>query len=287
MQDPDQSYKIATFYKFVALPDVTSLREILHELCTGLGLTGTILLASEGINATLSGPPDALDDVITHLREDPRYAAIPDIEVRFSYSPKPPFRRMKVKLREEIVTLGIDAIDPVNMAGTYVSADQWNTLISRDDVVTIDTRNDYEVSIGTFTGALNPHTTSFSDLPKWIDEHPEITPDTPVAMFCTGGIRCEKSTAYLRQMGFNEVYHLKGGILDYLQTVDQENSLWQGECFVFDERVSLRHGLEPGDYTLCSQCGAPVAASTPPLPLSGDTNGQPVCERCSQQSVLT
>ncbi|MEM8749862.1 MAG: rhodanese-related sulfurtransferase [Pseudomonadota bacterium] len=243
-------------YKFVALPDFAALQPKLAEVCAQNDVSGTILLASEGINGTISGPESGMRAVLTWLKAQKPFE---DLQVKESWADEPPFYRMKVRLKKEIVTLGVGDIDPASNAGTYVRPKDWNALIQRDDVIVVDTRNDYEVAIGTFEGATNPKTNSFRELPNWVDEKLKADPKTPIAMFCTGGIRCEKSTAFLRSKGYENVFHLEGGILKYLEEVPEEESLWQGECFVFDQRVSVGHGLEPGDYHLCHACRMPIS----------------------------
>lgn len=245
----------AAFYKFVELPDYRSLREPLLADCEGRGVKGTILLAEEGINGTIAGEPDAVRNVLAYLRRDARLA---DLEHKESAASAMPFYRMKVRLKREIVTLGVPGVNPSRMAGAYVRAEDWNQLLDDPDVVFIDVRNEYEVALGTFKGALNPRTRSFSELPQWIAEQAVLKDRPKVAMFCTGGIRCEKSTALLRASGFEHVYHLQGGILKYLEVVPEPASRWQGECFVFDERVAVGHGLAPGRYELCRSCREPI-----------------------------
>jgi len=255
-------FLIAALYKFVRLPDYEALREPLLTFCQASQVKGTLLLAQEGINGTIAGPEAGIRAVIEYLRRDPRLHAL---SYKESWAEKPPFYRMKVKLKREIVTMGQPNVHAASMAGTYVKPDEWNRLVDDPEVVVVDVRNDYEVSIGTFAGAVNPHTTSFSEFPHWVQSQMAggglLAKKTKVAMFCTGGIRCEKSTAYLRSRGFDEVYHLEGGILKYLETVPAEDSRWQGECFVFDERVAVRHGLEPGSYDLCRACRQPLDAA--------------------------
>jgi UPF0176 protein len=249
----------AAFYKFVDLPDFTALKAPLLACCEENEVKGIILLASEGINSTIAGPAAGVRAVLAYLRRDPRLA---NLQHKEAWSTKLPFYRMKVRLKREIVTLGVPGISPTLMAGTYVKPQDWNALISDPEVVVIDTRNDYEVGIGTFAGAVNPAIKSFAKLPDWVQQAPALNPASgkkpKVAMFCTGGIRCEKSTAYLRAQGFDEVYHLEGGILKYLETVPEAQSLWQGQCFVFDERVSVGHGLKPGPHGLCRACRQPL-----------------------------
>ncbi len=253
----------AALYKFVELPDFADLRAPLLACCEANGVKGTLLLASEGINGTIAGAPDGVRAVLAFLRADPRLATL---EHKEAHAARMPFYRMKVRLKREIVTLGVPDVHPALMAGRYVKPEDWNQLIDEPDVVLVDTRNDYEVGIGSFKGAINPATHSFSELPAWVDREmaeggqlaAKDGKKPRVAMFCTGGIRCEKSTAFLRARGFDEVYHLQGGILKYLETVPQAKSYWQGECFVFDERVSVGHGLEPGKFTFCRSCRDPL-----------------------------
>ena len=254
----------AALYKFASLPDFADWREPLFDFCQAREIKGTLLLAAEGINGTVAGPEASVRALLAHLRSDPRLA---HLEHKESWSAKEPFYRLKVKLKKEIVTLGVDGIDPSRMAGQYVKPEDWNQLIQDPAVVLIDTRNDYEVQVGTFEGAINPATSSFSQLPDWVAQQmqpggclaPQDGKAPRVAMFCTGGIRCEKSTAFMRTQGFDEVYHLQGGILKYLETVKPEQSTWQGECFVFDERVSVGHDLQPGHFELCRSCRHPLS----------------------------
>jgi UPF0176 protein len=251
----------AAFYQFVALPDFEARKAPLLALCEQRHVKGLILLASEGINSTLAGAPDDVHAVLAYLRSDPLLAGLQHKE---SWSAKPPFHRMKVRLKKEIVTMRVPGISPTLKAGTYVKAADWNALIADPDVVVVDTRNDYEVEIGSFARAVNPNLKTFAELPAWLDQYAPLASTNregkkpKVAMFCTGGIRCEKSTAYLRAQGFDDVFHLEGGILKYLETVPPEQSLWQGECFVFDERVSVGHGLVPGPHALCRACRQPL-----------------------------
>ncbi|WP_341904368.1 rhodanese-related sulfurtransferase [Polaromonas sp. YR568] len=262
----------AALYQFVELPDFADLRAPLLACCEAKGVKGTLLLAAEGINGTIAGPETGVRAVLAYLRSDARLA---QLEHKEAWAQEMPFYRMKVRLKREIVTMGVPEVHPALMAGEYVKPQDWNQLISEPDVVLVDTRNDYEVSIGTFEGAINPATTSFSELPGWVEREmakggklaPANGKKPRVAMFCTGGIRCEKSTALLRSKGFEEVYHLQGGILKYLETVPPAQSLWEGECFVFDERVSVGHGLQPGDFTLCRSCRHPLSAQDRQSPL--------------------
>jgi UPF0176 protein len=246
---------VAALYQFTRFPDPASLRVPLVAVCKEAGARGTLLLAPEGINGTIAGSRAGIDLVLQHIRGLPGCA---DFEHKESFAPENPFLRMKVRLKKEIVTLGAGDLDPVNNAGIHVEPADWNALISDPHTILIDTRNDYEVEIGTFRGATNPETTSFGEFPDWVDNFKDLRGKPKIAMFCTGGIRCEKSTALLKAKGFEEVYHLKGGILKYLEEVPEEDSLWEGECFVFDQRVSVGHGLVPGSYGMCHACRRPV-----------------------------
>ncbi|WP_066378560.1 MULTISPECIES: rhodanese-related sulfurtransferase [unclassified Anabaena] len=246
---------VATFYKFVSLPDCVEMQAPLLSYCSAQGIKGTILLAKEGINGTIAGSRQTIDAVLAYLRSDPRFT---DLEHKESTAEQPPFERMKVRLKKEIVTLGLPEVDPNEQVGKYVTPEEWNDLISDPEVIVIDTRNDYEVHIGTFKGAQNPQTNSFRDFPEYVRQNLDPNKHQKVAMFCTGGIRCEKASSYMISQGFAEVYHLKGGILKYLEAVPAEQSLWEGECFVFDERVTVSHGLEVGNHELCFCCGHPL-----------------------------
>lgn len=247
---------VVTFYKFVKLTDFETLQTPLLLFCQQNAIKGTILLAKEGINATIAGNRPNLEAVIAYLRSDPR---LRDLEIKESFSDDPPFKRMKVRLKEEIVTLGIPEVDPSEKVGIYVNHQDWNQLICDPEVLVIDTRNNYEVEIGTFQRAINPKTRSFREFPDYVQQNLNPKQHKKVAMFCTGGIRCEKATSYLLSQGFEDVYHLKGGILKYLEEVNPEDSLWQGECFVFDERVAIQHQLEMGNYEMCLGCGHPIS----------------------------
>ena len=252
--------RVAALYQFTRFDDPAAIRGPLLELCVAQGVKGTLLLAREGINGTIAGSDTAIDAVLTHIRVLPGCA---DIDVKFSHAATMPFHRMKVRLKREIVMMGQPDIDPLAGVGHYVAPVEWNDLIADPDTVLIDTRNDYEVAIGTFRGAIDPQTRSFSEFPDWFRaKRAEIEAEgrTPkIAMFCTGGIRCEKSTAFALSEGVEEVFHLKGGILAYLEQVPQDASLWDGECFVFDERVAVKHGLEVGEHVLCRACRMPVS----------------------------
>jgi UPF0176 protein len=254
-RDPAHRTLVAAFYLFADLPDYAAMRGPLQQRCEDLGLLGTLLLAREGINGTVAGAERSVRRLIERLREDPRLGAL---EAKYSWASEAPFYRMKVRLKQEIVSLGVPGVDPNEMVGEYVAPDMWNELISRQDVRLIDTRNDYEVHLGTFHGAEDPGTRSFREFPRWVEEHLDPERDEHVAMFCTGGIRCEKSTAYLKSLGFRNVYHLEGGILNYLERVEPEDSLWEGDCFVFDNRVTVDHELREGDVEVCPACRMPV-----------------------------
>ena len=247
---------VAALYHFTRISDPDALRAPLLALCRERGVKGALLLAGEGVNGTIAGPRDGIDAVLAHLRAWPGCAGLEHKEARAETMP---FGRMKVKLKREIVTMGQPDVDPLARVGSYVAPADWNALIAEPDVVLIDTRNDYEVAIGTFAGALDPQIRSFRDFPAWWQAHKDAWRGNRVAMFCTGGIRCEKSTNYLLGQGVNEVFHLKGGILKYLEEVPVAQSTWQGECYVFDGRVSVGHGLVPGDYDSCHACRRPVS----------------------------
>jgi UPF0176 protein len=239
----------------VTLENYQALRQPIHDVMEKNHVRGTLLLANEGINGTIAGSRHAIDTVITWLKSDPRLA---ELECKESITSVMPFNRTKVKLKKEIVTMGIEGIDPKQVVGTYVNAQDWNSLIDDPEVLVIDTRNDYEFQVGTFKNAINPNTQSFREFPQYVKENLDSDKHKKVAMFCTGGIRCEKSTAFLKQQGFDEVYHLKGGILKYLEEMPIESTLWEGECFVFDERVTVNHHLEKGSYDQCNACRLPI-----------------------------
>lgn len=246
---------VAALYKFVTLEDFHELREPLLDACIASGARGTILLAHEGINGTIAGTREAIDQVLAYLRSDPRLA---NLEHKESFDDHLPFYRMKVKLKREIVTMGVEGIDPNSRVGTYVAPGDWNDLVNDPEVLLIDTRNDYEYGIGTFRGAIDPHTQSFRDFPAYVRSHLDPEKHKKVAMFCTGGIRCEKASAFMLEEGFAEVYHLQGGILKYLEEVSPQESTWEGECFVFDNRVAVDHKLQKGRYDQCYGCRHPI-----------------------------
>ena len=246
---------VAAFYHFVPLDNLTVFQADLLTLCQNENIKGTILLANEGINGTIAGHRDSVEKVLAWLRSDPRLCHLQHKE---SWASEHPFLRMKVRLKKEIVTLGMADINPNQEVGTYVDPEQWNELIDDPDVLLVDARNDYEVAIGTFKNAINPGTESFRDFPGFVKNNLDPSKHKKIAMFCTGGIRCEKATSYLLKQGYEAVYHLQGGILKYLENTPEEESRWQGECFVFDDRVSVDHQLQPGQYDLCHGCRHPI-----------------------------
>jgi UPF0176 protein len=267
-QTSQSNYLTVAFYKFVELADFADLKTPLLAFCESNEVKGTILLANEGINSTIAGPEASVRAVLAYLKNDVIFKnRLANLVHKESWSTKPPFYRMKVKLKKEIVTMGVPTANPNETVGQYVKPEDWNALIADPEVVLIDARNTYEVNIGTFKGAIDPQTKSFSELPDWLLQHPKLQPKETgkgdkkpkVAMFCTGGIRCEKSTAFLKANGFDEVFHLEGGILKYLETVPEADSQWQGECFVFDERVTVGQGLKVGEYGLCRACREPIS----------------------------
>jgi UPF0176 protein len=269
------SYVVAAFYKFVDLPDRQAWQQRLLDLCQAQALKGTILLATEGINGTVSGSRSGIDTLLADLRSDRRFA---DLDVKESYTNIDPFDRLKIKLRNEIITIGQPEADPAVQVGTYVDPADWNQLIQDPNVLVIDTRNELEVSIGTFPGAQNPQTSTFREFPGYVKQSLDPQQHKQVAMFCTGGIRCEKASAYLLAQGFEQVYHLKGGILNYLETVPPEESLWSGECFVFDHRVAVTQGVQAGSYTACLSCGWPIGAADREASRQHPDGG--ACPRC-------
>lgn len=256
---PDKGVIVAAFYKFIHLSDPVAVQRDLQKACESAGILGTILIAHEGINGTVCASREGICALMAHFADSPYFS---DIQPKYSFAKEPAFYRMKVRLKREIVTMGQPDIDPENSVGTYVSPQDWNALISASDTLVIDTRNRYEVAIGTFENAVDPETASFRDFPAWIENYmadlPEEKRPKNIAMFCTGGIRCEKATSYLRARGYENVFHLEGGILKYLETMPAEDSAWRGECFVFDQRVSVKHGLAPGAYDQCHACRTPL-----------------------------
>lgn len=256
---PHPPFQVASFYKFVPLPHYQDWQQPLFQHCQTLTIKGTILLASEGINGTIAGTPTALQAVMSYLHT---WGELHDLQARFAPAPHIPFQRLKVKLKREIVTLGQPQVNPLKQVGHYVPPEQWNELLADPEVTVIDTRNGFEVAVGTFRGAINPQTRSFREFPAYVQGNLNPQTHRKVALFCTGGIRCEKATSLMLDLGFEQVYHLQGGILNYLDTVPPEQSLWDGECFVFDDRVTVQDGLEPGHYHLCDQCGYPLPDPT-------------------------
>lgn len=251
-----QNVVIAALYQFAKLPDYKEMRQKLFDLCAPLGIKGTLLVAEEGINGTVCGSREGIDTLKAFLDSDGRFN---NLEYKESFSDKQRFYRLKVRLKKEIVTLGVEGVSPTKKVGQYVEPEDWNKLISDPEVVVIDTRNDYEYNIGTFKGAINPNTDTFREFPAFAKQFLNPEKHKHVAMFCTGGIRCEKSTAYMLEEGFENVYHLKGGILKYIELIPEDESLWEGECFVFDQRVAVAHGLKQGTYTSCHACRIPLS----------------------------
>ena len=251
-------FKIAALYKFFSISKPELLQNKIRDRFKQLKIKGTILVGHEGINGTISGVDLAIDAAIDFLK---KINGCSKLDVKYSESYEDPFIRLKIKLKQEIVTIGDTSIDPNKIVGNYVSPDEWNLLIQDEDTIVIDTRNNYEYSIGTFKNAINPNTQKFREFPDWVEKNnfsDEDKKSKRVAMFCTGGIRCEKASSFMKDYGFAEVYHLKGGILKYLEDMPQENSLWEGECFVFDDRVSVNHNLQPGSYDMCHGCRMPI-----------------------------
>ena len=286
MTESDLPVCVAALYQFTRFDDRAAIRADLLRLCEAHGIRGTLLLAREGINGTVAGNDAAIAGLVAHIRTLPGCAAI---EVKYARAAEMPFHRMKVRLKAEIVTMGQPDIDPLETVGHYVAPQDWNALIADPDTILIDTRNDYEVAIGTFAGAIDPRTRSFRDFPAWFRQHrAELLAgrnQPKVAMFCTGGIRCEKSTAFLKAEGIDAVYHLEGGILKYLETVPPEQSAWEGECFVFDARVAVGHGLAQGTHALCHACRRPVSPADRASPLHVEGISCPAChaERSDDQ----
>ena len=272
-------FLVVAFYKFTKLEDYASMQEPIEKCCRENNVKGIVLLAEEGINATIAGPRDGVQNVLQFLRENPRLA---ELTWKESNATKQPFRKLRVRLKKEIVTMGMPGIDPARLVGTYVKPEEWNNLINDPNVIVVDTRNDYEVEIGSFKNAINPDITAFGELPQWIDDNIDIDAQPRVAMFCTGGIRCEKSTALLKEAGVSEVYHLEGGILKYLEKIPEDQSLWDGQCFVFDERVSVGHGLEVGEYELCRACRYPIRDEEKSSPHFREGVS---CPRCHDQTT--
>lgn len=263
MTDTNSPFKVAALYHFAVVDDPVALRPDILAACEANGLKGTILVAREGINGTVAGTPEGIDATVAYLKSLPQFA---ELEVKYSTATAMPFLRMKVRLKKEIVSMGVDGVDAANKQGNYVEPQDWNALIEDPDTIVIDTRNAYEVAIGTFEGAINPDTETFREFPAWFDDFARELRAKPegeqpkIAMFCTGGIRCEKATAYVKAQGFEDVHHLKGGILKYLENVPEEASNWNGDCFLFDQRVAVGHGLKESDYDQCFACRMPLNA---------------------------
>ncbi len=249
------SYIVAAMYRFTRLDNFEELKKPLLQVMLDNGIKGTLLLANEGLNGTVSGPRQGIDKLLAWLKSDPRLS---DLDHKESIHQEQPFYRTKVKLKKEIVTMGVEGIDPNQVVGTYVEPKDWNALISDPEVFLVDTRNDYEIEIGTFKNAVDPKTKTFREFPDYVKENLDPEKHKKVAMFCTGGIRCEKSTAYLKEQGFEDVFHLKGGVLKYLEEVPKEETMWEGDCFVFDQRVTVNHDLEKGIYDQCYACRMPI-----------------------------
>ena len=249
-------YRVAALYKFVQIDDCENLQTNLRMECQNNGIIGTLLIATEGINGTVAGSEEGISTLLDTLRKDQRFT---DIQVKLSHAIERPFYRLKVKVKNEIVTMGVDGVSPSDVVGEYVEPSDWNHLISDPDVILIDTRNDYESIVGSFEGAVYPNTRNFREFPQWLAEQQDITKEKKIAMFCTGGIRCEKATSYMKDQGYEHVYHLNGGILRYLEEVPQDKSLWNGSCFVFDQRVGIEHNLKESALSLCYACGFPVS----------------------------
>ncbi len=265
---------VAALYKFTRFDNYEDYRQPILDTMLSNDVKGTLLIASEGINGTISGTRSGIDSVLDYLRS---IEAVGSFTFKESYTNEQPFYRTKVKLKKEIVTMGVEDIDPLQSVGRYVKPKDWNALISDPEVILIDTRNDYEVQIGTFENAINPNTETFREFPEYVAKELDPTKHKKVAMFCTGGIRCEKSTAYMREQGFEEVYHLEGGILKYLEEVQKEDSMWQGDCFVFDNRVSVNHDLEKGDYEQCFACRMPITVDDMQSPAYSKGESCPHC----------
>lgn len=278
MTDSQSPIRVAALYRFTPFKDCDALQSDLQAICNEAGVKGTILLAPEGINGTIAGSLGAIEAVLAHIRALPGCA---EIDVKYSNASATPFHRMKVRIKREIVTMGEPNIDPVRDAGTYISPEDWNALIADPNTILIDTRNAYEVAAGTFENAIDPQTSSFRDFPAWFRENRDALlkgkEKSRIAMFCTGGIRCEKATALLKAEGLDEVYHLKGGILKYLENINPEESRWNGECFVFDERVTVTHGLKRGSHALCRACRMPISEADQVSPLYEEGISCPVC----------
>lgn len=274
-------FLVAALYHFTPLPDFAALQEPLQKICDDQGVKGTLLLADEGINGTIAGSDRGIANVLAHLRSLSCFA---DLEHKESRARTMPFNRMKVRLKKEIVTMGVDNIDPLDSVGTYIEPRDWNSLIADPDTIVIDTRNDYETAIGQFEGAVDPKTKSFREFPDWVRNTPHLSDKPKIAMYCTGGIRCEKATAFMKAEGYKDVFHLKGGILKYLEEIPPEESLWEGACFVFDERVSVTHGLLEGEHLLCHACRYPLTTEETKSPLFEEGVSCPYCHAARSEA---
>jgi UPF0176 protein len=272
MQEESLPIVIAAFYHFVSLPDYEQRQPLLMKFCQEQGLKGTILLAREGINSTISGTREGIDALINYLRSDPKFATL---EWKESFAATLPFERLKVRLKKEIVRMGVEDLD-IDVRGQYLPPDAWDKVIQQPDVVVVDTRNDYEVKIGKFKNAVDPRTRTFREFPEWVKQNLDPKKTPKVAMYCTGGIRCEKSTALLKQMGFSDVYHLQGGILKYFEETQNKSGLWEGDCFVFDDRVAVTPELKMSGAVRCTECGAPVSTDA----LRDSKVNELLCEAC-------
>jgi len=267
-------FTIATFYRFAAIDEPAAFAAVIRDACTVHGVTGTVIVAGEGVNGTIAGGRTAVQTVVDVIASQPGFHGL---EPQWSSSRNDPFVRLRVRVKREIVALGIGTIDVAGLTGTHVTPSEWDELLGRDDVVVIDARNDYETEIGSFPGSLDPHTRSFTDFPAWVESEPRLAGRPPVAMYCTGGVRCEKASAWLRSRGFDEVYQLDGGILTYLEAVPEQRSQWSGECYVFDRRVSVGHRVTPGDSEVCPNCNRVVTVAERRQP--GYRTGV-TCPRC-------
>lgn len=277
------SYTVAALYKFVELKNYEDIQPRLLAFCKDLKVKGTLLLAQEGINGTIAGTDDAIHKVISYLKSDHRLS---DLDYKLSYAEKMPFFRMRVRLKKEIVTIGIKEVSPTKAVGDYVEPEKWNDIISDPDMVVLDTRNIYEVGVGSFKNAINPETSSFREFPDYVEQNLDPEKHKKVAMFCTGGIRCEKASSYMKQKGFENVYHLKGGILKYLETVPQEKSLWEGDCFVFDQRVAVKHELQESNYVQCHGCRHPLNPEEVKSPYYKEGISCPYCHEDMNERTL-
>lgn len=282
LQHPAHPFKVVALYRFTEVADPAAWQRALAGFCRGRGIRGTLLVAPEGVNGTVAGTPAAIDALLGYLHGEALFEGrLEGAEIKFSGAARMPFHRLKVRIKKEIVTLRAPEANPARRVGTHVAPGDWNRLISRNDIVLIDTRNDYEVALGSFAGAIDPGTTSFTGFKDYVAQNLDPARHPRVAMFCTGGIRCEKASAYMLAQGFEEVFHLKGGILSYLEQVPEHESRWHGECFVFDERVSVGHGLAAGEASLCRACRRPLTAADRAHP---DYRDGVACPHCAGEA---